>query len=448
MDEQAENAKLDASDTAFRKDRSFFDHYTVLRENKAGPSSEVRLCRIIDTQEYRIVHVLNKDSIDDTQITTLKNEISALVNFNHPNIAKICECFEDDRKIYVVSEIIEGGDLLSDISHRSTFDEKDCIVIMKQLLSAINYCHDNKIIHRDMNLENIMLEESKNLESLKIIGFGTSLSFDLDRALTEKPGAVLYIAPEVINQNDNEKSNLWSCGVIMYILLCGEPPFNDPDENNGAILKKILKGEYEISQGVWEHISNEAKDLVQKLLTLDPAQRISAKEALEHPWINKNQDEVHDDAGSISLHSLKDFIGHHQLKVALCNNIDFLKTSNSKKMKFYQIMSELDTKKDGEATKQEITKGYEETFDKIFDGNDFDEIFLSYNASNCYKVDYSSFISAIINEMKSLYGEKLEYAFKIYDSDGNGTISPHILKNLLSNSGKISDKVINDIFNE
>jgi len=126
------------------------------------------------------------------------------------------------------------------------------------------------------------------LEKIKVVDFGTSLVFDESRNLDEKLGTAYYIAPEVIKKKYNEKCDLWSCGVIMYILLSGEPPFNDPRADNDAIMKKVEAGKYDIKSGVWSSTSKEAKDLVKKLLTYDPADRIDAEQALAHPWIADN----------------------------------------------------------------------------------------------------------------------------------------------------------------
>ena len=215
----------------------------------------------------------------------LKNEIAVLKDLDHPNIVKMYEFLEDEKRIYIVTEICKGGELFDEILNRSKFDEADASVVMKQLLYAINYCHKKKIVHRDLKPENMLLEQDRDLEKIKVVDFGTSLSFDESRNLDEKLGTAYYIAPEVIKKKYNEKCDLWSCGVIMYILISGEPPFNDPRADNDAIMKKVEIGKYDLSSGIWKTVSKEAKDLVKKLLTYDPSERINAEDALKHPWI-------------------------------------------------------------------------------------------------------------------------------------------------------------------
>jgi calcium-dependent protein kinase len=218
----------------------------------------------------------------------LKNEIEILQDMDHPNIVKMYEYLEDEKRIYIVTEICKGGELFDEILNRAKFDEHDAAIVMKQLLSAINYCHKKSIVHRDLKPENMLLEQDRDLEKIKIVDFGTSLVFDQDRQMEEKLGTAYYIAPEVIKKQYNEKCDLWSCGVIMYILLSGEPPFNDPRADNDAIMKKVEIGKYDIDHGVWRQISDQAKDLIKKLLTYNSADRISAEDALNHPWIADN----------------------------------------------------------------------------------------------------------------------------------------------------------------
>jgi len=226
-----------------------------------------------------------KNLLDPKEMEMLKNEITILKDLDHPNIVKMYEFLEDEKWIYIVTEICKGGELFDEILNRSKFDESDAAIVMKQLLSAINYCHSKKIVHWDLKPENMLLEQDKDLEKIKIVDFGTSLVYDQGKKLEEKLGTAYYIAPEVIKKSYNEKCDLWSCGVIMYILISGEPPFNDARADNDAIMKKVEAGKYDIEHGIWKSVSKEAKDLIKKLLTYDPAERISADGALKHPWI-------------------------------------------------------------------------------------------------------------------------------------------------------------------
>mmetsp|Transcript_24774 Transcript_24774/g.21999 ORF Transcript_24774/g.21999 Transcript_24774/m.21999 type:complete len:169 (+) Transcript_24774:252-758(+) len=164
--------------------------------------------------------------MDDEEKKMLFNEINILRELDHPNIVKMYEYFEDEKRYYIITEICKGGELFDEIIARGKFTEKDAAVLVKQILSCINYCHKNKIVHRDLKPENVLLEQNKDFDQIKIIDFGTSLVHSENKLLDEKLGTPYYIAPEVLNKKYNEKCDLWSIGVITYILLSGMPPFN------------------------------------------------------------------------------------------------------------------------------------------------------------------------------------------------------------------------------
>lgn len=166
------------------------------------------------------------------------------------------------------------------------FSEKEAAEYLKQIIWAVYYCHQKNIVHRDLKPENILFESKKPTANLKVIDFGTSRKFDSQKKLTKRLGTPYYIAPEVLMKNYDEKCDIWSCGVILYILLCGYPPFNGPDED--SILKAVKEGNFSFDEADWGQISQDAKILIKKMLQKDPKKRISAREVYEDPWIQKN----------------------------------------------------------------------------------------------------------------------------------------------------------------
>ena len=377
----------------------------------------------------------------------LKNEIAILKDLDHPNTVKMYEFLEDEKRIYIVTEICKGGELFDEILNRSKFDERDAAVVMKQLLSAINYCHQKNIVHRDLKPENMLLEQDRDLEKIKIVDFGTSLVYDESRSLDEKLGTAYYIAPEVIKKSYNEKCDLWSCGVIMYILLSGEPPFNDPRADNEAIMKKVETGKYDIEHGVWKSITTEAKELIQRLLTYDPAERISAEDALNHTWIANNSSCVVDQkTAENALSQLQNFRADQKLKQAAFSFIASQLISKSEKERLAKIFKAIDKNGDGKLSKTEILEGYEEHFGKHLDEDELDNLFSSVDIDGSGFIDYSEFIMATMNEKKNVSEEKLKASFKTFDRDGNGTISPDEIKAVLG--GSLGDDTVSDIINQ
>lgn len=182
-----------------------------------------------------------------------------------------------------MTELCTGGELFEELSKRGKFNEEEAALIINQVLEAVSYCHANNIVHRDIKPENILIEgKSKNI---KIVEFGASQKFDAEHKMSSAYGTLHFIAPEVLMIEYDEKCDIWSVGVVLYILLSGKPPFDGESEKE--IAKKIKMGEYKMIDEEWMSISEEAKDLVKRMLYYDPAKRISATEAMSHSWFSK-----------------------------------------------------------------------------------------------------------------------------------------------------------------
>lgn len=178
------------------------------------------------------------------------------------------------------------------------------------MLSAINYCHSRNIVHRDLKPENLLLDKSGDQTRVTIIDFGTAGEYVPGEKLTQKYGTPYYIAPEVLRRSYDHKCDLWSCGVILYILLCGYPPFNG--QTDKKIIEAVLSGDFTLDEPEWHAVSDSAKDLVQRLLANNPDERISALDSLNHPWIqeNANIDRVSSEVATRTLRNLQSFRGH------------------------------------------------------------------------------------------------------------------------------------------
>lgn len=263
------------------------------------PSQEFRAIKIIDTR-----HMHKEDKLKIFQ------EIKILSKLDHPNIIKIYEYFNSNRNIFIVTELLTGGELFDQIIEQKMFSEVSAAKTMKEVLSAIQYCHEKKIVHRDLKPENILVEGY----TIKIIDFGTSRKFETNKMMTNSHGTPYYIAPEVLLNRYNEKCDIWSCGVILYILLCGLPPFNGRTDTE--IMENVKLAQFKFGKK-FDHVSKMAKDLITKMLNVKFDQRPTAKECLQHPWFNAKIEDVPHEINRQIIENLKTFNYKNKLQEAI-----------------------------------------------------------------------------------------------------------------------------------
>jgi len=213
---------------------------------------------------------------------SLENEIKVLRKLNHSNIVRLKETFEDKQKVYLVMELVTGGELFDRIVEKGSYTEKDASALIKQILQAVDYMHSQGVVHRDLKPENLLYYNSDQDSKIMISDFGLSKMED-SGIMATACGTPGYVAPEVLSQKPYGKPvDVWSIGVIAYILLCGYPPFYD--ENDANLFAQILKGEFEFDSPYWDDISDSAKDFITHLICVDHEKRYTCKDALQHPW--------------------------------------------------------------------------------------------------------------------------------------------------------------------
>jgi len=187
--------------------------------------------------------VIRKDFLGEGKEEELLQEVNIMRSLDHPNIVKIYDFYEDSSTFKIVMEYCSGGELFEKIKSKKNFTEQIAAVYMKQILSAIMYLHEHKIVHRDIKAENMLFLNQEEDAMIKIIDFGVSTKFNGKKKLKEKLGTAYYIAPEVLLENYDNKCDVWSCGILLYIMLCGYPPFNGDDDSE--ILESVKVGEFE-----------------------------------------------------------------------------------------------------------------------------------------------------------------------------------------------------------
>jgi calcium/calmodulin-dependent protein kinase I len=240
-----------------------------------------------------------------------------LSQIDHPNIVKCREVFEDQAHIYIVLDLLSGGELFHYVVERRTFTEKDVADIIRPIIDAIRYCHDLDVAHRDLKLENILYESKEEDAMVKITDFSLAKIIPDDVFAITACGTPGYVAPEILEGIGYGKEvDYWSIGVILYTLLCGLPPFKE--DKNKELFDKIKSAEYSFPSPEWDHISDLAKDLISKLLVTDPDQRLTADEILEHPWMLESA--LHEDSSD-------DSDGEHKMGFGLHGDADMQEVS-------------------------------------------------------------------------------------------------------------------------
>jgi len=228
----------------------------------------------------------------------LRTELDLLKQLDSPHIIKIYESWEDKKHLHILLERLTGGELYTNLIEREAYTESHANDLFKQMLKSIYYCHAHGIAHRDLKLENFLFESPKANE-LKLIDFGLSKKYCTGRAIRSMSsvvGTTYYIAPEVLKlrmgrggkKGYDKECDMWGLGVILFMMLCGRPPFDAKTGNDEDIFRVIIKGNYRMDDNEWLDVSSECKDLVRKLLQKKPNKRITASQALKHPWISES----------------------------------------------------------------------------------------------------------------------------------------------------------------
>ena len=419
-----------------------YSNYELCNYIGKGGFGRVYKVRHKISNQYRAMKIIQCKSLSDNHSSAINKEINILKNLDHPNILKVYEFYQSEKYVYIINELCTGGELFDKIVDVKFFSENVASNIMRQLLSAVAYCHENGVIHRDLKPENILIENSeekdKDFFHIKVIDFGTCEILK-KKKLTEQIGTSFYIAPEVIKNSYNEKCDLWSCGVILYILLCGSPPFYGKNEKE--IFKKIIEGNFTFRHKIWNKISSEAKNLVLKLLQVNPDKRLSAKEALEDIWFKKNinVNTLKNNKKSSNYRKKKknitEFCAEQKLQQAtltfLVHNFAPKEELNELKKIFFAF----DKNGDGKISKEEFVTGLSNNNDNLNsllkDDDNFQGLLKNMDQDNNGYIGFEEFLIASINKEKILTEKNLKMAFNVFDRDKSGGISQNELKFIL-----------------
>lgn len=443
------NLRIEASSFVGKRSGDLRDNYILGAKVGSGGFGFVRLATHRLTSQQRAVKTIKKQHIvqDIKDRAKFFSEVDVLRATDHPNIVRLYEFYEDDKYFHLVTEYIPGGELFDFIIKSKLLSEPIAAHFMKQLFSAMAYCHSNHIVHRDIKPENLLLDREAPDATLKVIDFGTCTIQD-SSGLNQRYGTAYYIAPEVLSKNYNEKCDIWSCGVILYILLSGKPPFSGKEDKD--ILRKVHKGEYSMKGPEWDRVSVLAKKLIGKMLDYNPRTRISASEAMHDEWIilNSSNNVTATDC-LVGLSNLQAFCAEQQLQHTVLAFIasNLLSTEESKQLTdTFQV---LDRNGDGKLSKAELLEAYTQEFGLEEATRVVDKIMRQVDINGSGFIDYTEFLMASTKIETLLSKSNIEAAFRMFDKDDSGKISARELKELFcgQNTGA-SDSMWTEIIKE
>ena len=438
--------------------------YEIIKKIGEGAYGKIYKVRNKQSGDIRAMKQIQKNKIKD--LTKFQTEIKILKLVDHPNIVRLFEVIEDDNYYNLLQELCTGGELLKK-TETTQLKEKEIARIFNQIMSAVSYCHDKGIAHRDLKLENILFASEEPDSPIKIIDFGFSvLSENLSNSkvddkdpdpkksgfkrMKSKVGTLYYISPEIIKGNYDEKCDIWACGVILYILLGGYPPFNGPSDKE--VYNLITQIKYDFNQPVWKNISKYAKDLIKNMLK--PAKsRYTAKQVLSSKWFDIKLKEANKEKSSYildyrRLHKFKTYNKFKQIIITFIASRLNLKESKEISNIFYNI----DEEKKGYITFEDFRKYIINEYDMddlIENEEELRKSFQSVDIDSNNKIDYTEFLACNLSKEVFLKEEKLKEAFLAFDINDNGAIKKEdIIRALkldnLPDKNKIASSVIEE----
>ena len=436
-----QNKSTNSNNIIGKNRRALTEEYEPEGQLGEGGYGQVYLVRHKKMNLLRAMKVISVKSKTSEKKTD--EEIELLKQLDHPNIVKLFEYFSDGDKYYLITEYCKGGDLFDLIKKKRTFSELSASYIMFQIFRALIYCHNtHHLVHRDIKPENIVVFRKNNatddLYDVKLIDFGISKIFNKVEKKNDNKiiGSLKYMAPEVFEGKYDEKCDIWSCGVILYILVMEEYPFNGKDDKE--IIKKIKKGKYSFPDDFIEKSSNELRELIAKCLTLDPSKRISAKDALNDKFFNLyNTSEYFTHVTPAFLNKTINNIKRYEIRnplQELCFTYFVHNYPNQDDIILInRVFSKFNTSNDGKMTMEELKKGlmkylFKGKKSKAAAEKEATIIFNKLDKNGNGLIECEEFVRAGIDK-KILKNKKvLKFMFDFLDKNRNGEISLEELK--------------------
>ena len=418
-------------DIPTRSDSSLTDRYRLGSYLFEDSYHRVVKCTLLSPCTKLVLNSYPKIEISQVTATRFLSELSALLLLDHPNTCKVHEYFQDSRNFYIVMERAKGSTLVSRILASDPLTEAVAAGYMQQIFSVLSHMQALHIAHRNLKPETLVFL-SENSEILKLISFKSCVVLGPGQTVRSRIGTPQFMAPEVLRGKYSNTCDMWSAGVILYLLLGGSLPFTGKCQD--SIMKAISLGVFEFSSPIWERVSEQAKDLIRGILVLDPSARITPEQALAHAWIRNARDEppTREYTARYFAH-LAEFNAKSIYKKSVYRYIAAFFTMSNEEEQLAQLFKFLDTDKNGLLSRQELREGSLKLFGNRFKNIDveIDGILEKVDLDGSGQISYKEFCVAAIGRHKVLERKRLEDVFRSIDIDGNGFIDVQELRTML-----------------
>jgi calcium-dependent protein kinase len=462
---EIQKIKIDSDIIVFNSSEDPWNNFELLTKLGQGFYGEVwKVRNKLNGNICAMKMILKHKDTSKLEEIEILNEIEIMKRLDHPNIVKIFEYYNTKQAFYLVMEYCSGGELYYEIINHAPFNEETTSYIIYQIISVVFYCHSNYVVHRDLKPENILIESKRDdLIRIKICDFGTAKIYEKNKTERQIVGSSYYIAPEVLYKNYNKECDLWSIGVIFYILLAGRPPFQGVTDQE--VIEKIKQGKFDMQDPPFDKISKEAINLLKSLLQFKPEDRITSSEALKHPFFGKYKSrEVVN-----KLFNLNDPLQEQIISKYIKNILDHKKENILQRTiiaylvhnfpqledveKAFKLFDRFDLNGDGIINRNEFLAGLRSFTNISFEEleKNVETIFNFIDTNNNGFIEYEEFVCAAIDKKIFLKEEVIKFAFSYFDKNHNGNIHLEDLKNIFRKEDRIDmnlESQLNAIFNK
>lgn len=439
------SAGLQVESVLQRKTDNMKEKFTLGRKLGQGQFGTTFLCMEKGTnKEFACKTIAKRKLTTPEDVEDVRREIQIMHHLaGHPNVISIVGAYEDAVAVHVVMELCAGGELFDRIIQRGHYTERKAAELARIIVGVVQACHSLGVMHRDLKPENFLFVNQQEESALKTIDFGLSAFFKPGETFIDVVGSPYYVAPEVLRKHYGQECDVWSAGVIIYILLCGVPPFWDESEQ--GIFEQVLKGELDFVSEPWPSISDSAKDLVRKMLVRDPKKRLTAHQVLCHPWVQVGGLAPDKPLDSAVLSRLKQFSAMNKIKkIAIRVIAESLSEEEIAGLK--EMFKMIDVDNSGHITLEELKKGLSRVGANLKD-SEIENLMQAADFDNSGTIDYREFVAAMLHLNKVQKEDHIYAAFSYFDKDGSGSITRDELQQVCEQFG-IADVHLDDIIRE